>query len=52
MVEDKAVVEEVIKKLETKYANELGALQKLLAIPNLMSALSKRIPTSRRQDRR
>jgi len=38
--QDTALVGEVIKKLEEKYASELTALKDLLAIPNLLPALS------------
>ncbi len=37
---DQAIVEQVLKRLEEKYSAELTSLKELLAIPNLIPALS------------
>jgi len=39
MENEKAIAEEVIKRLEAKYSKEFETLQKLLKIPNLLAAL-------------
>ncbi len=40
MDQDKVVVDEVIRCLEQKYANELVALKTLLSLPGLIPAIS------------